>query len=169
MFTLAHRRFTLLCAALGALAIAACSDGGTAADLEFRVQLVSQSTTLRQVGPDNGIVYGWNMLIGTTEVDGEMAQVEFLGSVNYVEGSGDFIGLVTLTFDDSSTLALYLPDGHTEAATDTTNATFTSSVEVIGGTGRYLEVEGDGDFDGERTEALGGAVESTFSLELETE
>jgi hypothetical protein len=83
-----------------------------------------------------------------------------------VNGSGEFFGFVTVNFPDGSSLGLRLTEGRTEAATDTTNATFTSPLRVMGGTGRYADVEGTGEFEGERDDELGGVVDGTFHIEL---
>ena len=85
---------------------------------------LNEISTLYQVGPANQTVYGWNRLTCTTRVGGETVDVELLGSVDYVNGSGDFFGFVTITFADGSSLGVRLTEGHAEAATDTTDATF---------------------------------------------
>ena len=163
------RRAAFFLVAVCALSVAAvaCSDDDTSSStLEVSVQLTSQDSTLHLVGPDDQTVYGWNLLTGKSQVNGESADVELLGNVDYLNGSGDFFGFVTITFADGSSLGLRMTDGHAEAATDTTNATFTSGLNLLGGTGRYLEATGIGSFDGSRSEALGGAVEAVFSLKL---
>ncbi len=145
----------------------ACSDDDSSVELiEVSVQLTSQDSTLYQVGPANQTVYGWNRLTGTAQVGGESADVELLGSVDYFDGSGDFFGFVTITFADGSRLGLRLTEGNAQAATDTTNATFASGLDVLGGTGKYLDATGDGSFDGSRVEALGSAVEAVFEISL---
>jgi hypothetical protein len=96
----------------------------------------------------------------------EAVNVEMLATVNYTNGSGDFDGVITFTYADGSTLGFDMVDGSTVAATDTTDATFHSELEVIGGTGRYVNTTGTGTFDGSRKDALGGAVEMTFALRL---
>jgi hypothetical protein len=157
------------CAALLLLTslVTACSKSeADTAPLEVDVQLTSQERVLHQAGASNEVVYGWNRLTGKTEIEGSETDVEMLGNVDYLQGNGDFFGFVTLTFADGSTLGLRMENGHARAATDTTDATFSSDLKVVGGTGKYSEVSGSGKFSGARKDALGGAVDSVFELQL---
>jgi len=155
-------------AMLSVSALAACSDDAPAADLSVTVQLTSQNRVLHKVGVDDEKIYGWNQLTGSTQVGTEVVSVEMLGEVDYVNGSGAFAGFVTFTFPDQSTLATRMTGGKAVAATDTTEATFSATLEVIDGTGRYLGEKGKGTFTGTRKDALGGDVVSDFRLDLET-
>lgn len=155
-------------AVFSASALASCSDDAPAADLAVTVQLTSQNRVLHKVGVDDEKIYGWNQLTGTTQVGTEVVSVEMLGEVDYVNGSGSFAGFVTFTFPDQSTLATRMTGGKAVAATDTTEATFSATLEVIDGTGRYLGAKGKGTFTGTRKDALGGDVVSDLSLDLET-
>ena len=145
-----------------------CSDAAATPDLSVSVQLTSQNRYLHKVGVDEEKIYGWNQLIGTTQVGDEVVQVELLGEVDYVNGSGTFAGFLTFTFPDQSMLGMRMSAGKAVAATDTTEASFSSNLEVIDGTGRYLGAKGKGTFTGTRKDALGGDVVSTFSLDLTT-
>lgn len=88
-----------------------------------------------------------------------------LGSVNYKSGDGPFSGFITFTFADGSTLGVAM-QGATKASADTKNASFISTLGVIGGTGRFADVSGVGTFVGSRTAALGTALAATFDLRL---
>lgn len=157
-----------LLALLSGSLLVACSDDAAAPDLSVSVQLTSQNRYLHKVGVDEEKIYGWNQLIGTTQVGDEVVQVELLGEVDYVNGSGTFAGFLTFTFPDQSMLGMRMSAGKAVAATDTTEASFSSNLEVIDGTGRYLGAKGKGTFTGTRKDALGGDVVSMFSLDLTT-
>ena len=128
--------------------------------------LTSDSRTLVQVGPANTITYGWNRLLGTATVNGQPVGVDMQASVQYTSGNGPFSGFVTFTFADGSTLGVSM-QGVTTAAANTTDATFSSTLGVIGGTGTYLEAKGAGTFTGTRQTQLGGQVQSMFDLDLQ--
>ena len=130
------------------------------------VLTTSKEKVLHTVGASGENVYGSNHLVGDGTDGTEAVNVEMLATVNYTNGSGDFDGVITFTYADGSTLGFDMVDGSTVAATDTTDATFHSELEVIGGTGRYVNTTGTGTFDGSRKDALGGAVEMTFALRL---
>ena len=168
-FVLLSRPFVVLAVSISmaAFTLAACSDESTPDDVvEFNVLLTSQERVLYEVGPAAETVYGWNRLTGPAEVDGRAATVELLGSVDYVNGSGEFFGFVTVVFEDGSSLGLRLTDGRTTAATDAANAKFTSPMRLMGGTGQYADVEGTGEFEGEREDTLGGVVDGRIRVEL---
>jgi len=172
--SLAHRRplraaVALLVAVGAGGALAACGDAPvTSADAQvITVQLTSQDRVLHTVGPGESKIYGSNHLTGEGTLDGTGdVQVEMLATVNYTNGSGDFGGVITFTFADGSTLGVVMVNGAAEAATDTTEATFHSGLRVIGGTGAMVDAAGSGTFVGTRKEALGGAVEATFTLSI---
>jgi hypothetical protein len=133
--------------------------------LHVEATLSSSSRTLHQVGARGEKTYGWNLLEGTATVDGQPAQVQLQGSVNYTDGGGPFSAFVTFTFADGSTL------GTSVQGLATTNerkneTTFASTMLVIGGTGTYSLTKGSGTFTGSRTDELGGNVAATFDLRL---
>lgn len=161
------RTLAVFVAVGAASALAACGDAPVTPEgaQVVTVQLTSQDKVLHTVGPDDSKIYGSNHLTGEGAVDGgDAVQVEMLATVNYTNGSGDFGGVITFTFDDGSTLGVLMEDGAAVAATDTTEATFHSNLRVIGGSGALVDAHGTGTFVGTRKEALGGAVEATFTL-----
>jgi hypothetical protein len=132
--------------------------------LDLRTVLASQSRTLRQVGATSQFTYGWNQLTGTATSDAGPVAVELLGAVDYQTGAGPFSGFVTYSWSDGSTLAVRM-QGLARAGSDG-STTFSATLGVIGGTGRYATATGTGVFTGSRTTALGGNVDSTFALRL---
>ncbi|MFM8349559.1 MAG: hypothetical protein ACKN9D_00665, partial [Actinomycetales bacterium] len=75
-----------------ALAVAPAAASGTSQRIVLVSRLTSAGTTLQNL--PGGITYGWNDLRGGTTWGGQPASIRFLGSVNYVDGSGPFDGLV---------------------------------------------------------------------------
>jgi hypothetical protein len=92
--------------------------------------------------------------------------MRFLGSVDYVSGTGPFGGFVTITRADGVKLALSVSGWATSPQDQegTANATFRGTVTVIGGTGPYANAKGTGTMQGYRKAALGSPVELTFSV-----
>ncbi len=159
-------RFALAALSAGALfALAACNnDSGE--ELTWSAEITSVDQFLHQANSDDSALYGWNRIVGETEIDGETVEVEMLGTVDYVDGNGPFRGFITLTFPGGDTLALS-QDGEAEAEPDTTRADLSADLDVIGGTGRYLDATGDGQWEGFRDEALGGEVHMDVTLDVE--
>jgi mannose-6-phosphate isomerase-like protein (cupin superfamily) len=143
-------------------------DGASGTTLvHLQTVLQSQSRTLLQAGPNNTVTYGTNQLAGTSTFEGQPVTIQMLANVDYVNGSGSFFGFVTFTFADGSTIGTRM-QGLATAAADGSLTTFTSTLGVVGGTGRYVSTTGSGTFVGERRTALGGDVTATFDLELTT-
>ena len=138
----------------------------TGTPLKLESLLTSDSRTLVQAGPSNAITYGWNHLLGTATDDGQSVGVAMQASVQYTNGNGPFSGFVTFTFADGSTLGVSM-QGVTTAQPSSTDAAFSSTLGVIGGTGTYANAKGSGTFTGTRQAALGGQVQATFDLDLE--
>src|SRR5690606_3642761 len=113
----------------------------------------------------DAVLYGWNLLVGETAIDGETVEVEMLGNVSYREGSGPFFGFVTLTFPDGSTIGLRMDNGEAKANAGT-QTHFTAKLTVLGGTGRYLDVKGSGRWEGGRDTAVGSEVHMDVRLKL---
>ena len=153
--------------ATGLGALTACGEtSAPSRALDVEVALTSRYKRLHTVGPENSIVYGWNDLEGTTEIDGEEVAVEMLGHVEYVNGGGAFGGPVTLTFPDGSTLAFAQVQAIATAKTDTSDARFRGLLRIIGGTGRFVDARGRGTLEGRRNDSLGGTVEMRFRLQV---
>lgn len=139
--------------------------GAPGTPITIKSVIASTGKTTYSVGPEGEHTYGQNRLVGPSTVDGQAVIVEMLGNVNYTNGSGPTFGFVTFMFADGSTLATTFAG--ISQATAEGGANFTTTMGVIGGTGKYAAVTGGtGTFIGSRTAAIGANVESTFSLRL---
>jgi hypothetical protein len=135
--------------------------------LTFNVDLVSAGTTLTTLPGD--ITYGWNDLRGPTRWGRSTADMRFLGSVDYVDGTGPFGGFVTVTRADGVSIAFSVTGWATSPAKQkgTANARFRGTLTIIGGTGPYAGAKGTGTMAGYRKAALGSPVELTFTAVVE--
>ena len=160
-----HLVATLAATALVALAVltGAPAQAAKSKTLVFAVDLTSAGTTLETLPGD--VTYGWNDLNGPTRWGKSSAQMRFLGSVDYVSGTGPFGGFVTVTRADGVKIAFSVSGWATSPETSgTANATFHGTLTVIGGTGPYAKATGTGTMQGYRKSALGSPVELTFSV-----
>ena len=164
-------RFT---AALGAVTLIASlglvgspAQAAKTTTLTFEVDLVSAGTTLTTL--PGGVTYGWNDLQGPTRWGKSAAQLRFLGSVDYVNGTGPFGGFVTVTRADGVSIAFSVTGWSTTPAKEqgTANAKFRGTFTVIGGTGPFAKATGTGTMKGYRKAALGSPVELTFTAIVE--
>jgi hypothetical protein len=135
--------------------------------LTFNVDLVSTGTTLQTLPGD--ITYGWNDLQGPTRWGKSSAQMRFLGSVDYVDGTGPFGGFVTVTRADGVSIAFSVTGWATTPSDEegTANARFRGTLTVIGGTGPFAGAKGTGTMKGYRKAALGSPVELSFTAVVE--
>jgi hypothetical protein len=133
--------------------------------LTFTLTVTSTATTLHTMPGD--VTYGWNRLVGKTTWGKRAARVEFLGQVSYVNGSGPFGGLVTVTRAGGTSLGFSVTGfamSPPVAGTDQTR--FRGTIEVLGGTGAYEGATGIGVMTGHRKAALGSPVTLTFDLNV---
>lgn len=142
---------------------ASAGDRTATRNLTFTSEVTSVGTTLTELPGD--IVYGWNHLRGTTRWGSRSATLDFLGDVDYVDGSGPFNGFVTITHRNGTQLALRVTgQAVTPPGPGTKDATFSGTVRVIGGSGTFTGATGHGTMTGSRQAALGGAVNLTFHV-----
>jgi hypothetical protein len=147
----------------GAPLATAVGTGVDGAALHLTTNLASQARTLSTAGARASVTYGWNRLHGVAAFQGKPVQVDMLASVSYRGGSGAFSGFVTFAFEDGASIASAMT-GATAAAADGSEASFTATLAVIDGTGRYEGATGSGVFSGSRKAALGTDVAATFDL-----
>ena len=148
-----------------AVPTAAAPTGSTTTTIKFTATLDSQQRVLQQVGRGGVKTYGWNELNGTASTDSGDVQVQLLGNVDYVDGSGAFFGFVTLKFASLSTLGLRIVDGRARVRDDGSTA-LRSRLRVIGGNAAMTGAKGTGTMTGERREELGTSIELTFDLRI---
>jgi hypothetical protein len=149
----------------GAPLSTAVGTGATGETMKLETTLSSQSRTLYQTGPGNESTYGWNRLTGASTLNGQPVSIEMLATVDYTKGNGPFSGVVTFTFADGSTIGVSMV-GTTAAQPNGTDASFASTLGVIGGTAQYVNTTGSGIFTGTRSAALGTDVGAVFTLQL---
>ena len=140
--------------------------GQRSQQLTFTTVVTSQANTLTKL--PGGHVFGWNDLAGPTTWGGQAATLDFLATVNYVDDSGPFTGVVTVTRADGVRLAFSV-EGAALAVTNAaglTRTSFTGALTVIQGTGSFRDSQGIGVMTGSRAAALGSPVELTFDLDV---
>jgi hypothetical protein len=115
------------------------------------------------VGPDGSIRYGLGVLSGETVLAGQPVTMEAEYALDYVEGSGPFRGYWTVTWTDGGLLA-FSYQGSTTATGD--RSTIEGELDVIGGTGAYVQVTGGGSVSAVRDGPVGSPVAYDLRLEL---
>ena len=163
--------------AVTTLVVAGCSDSSSKSDstststtiknaetVEFPVTLTSAESRLLKVGPQDQHTYGWNKLVGSSTFKNQSISVEMLGNVDYDNGNGPFIGFVTLTTTPNNTIGMRM-DGSATVRSDGSTA-LSGTFTVIGGTGNFVNVVGNGTMEGSRKAAVGSPVELVFKLNL---
>ena len=162
MKSLTRSALAIFVLGVAAVALAGCAQQE---QIQFSSQLTSIERVLNQVGPETEKTYGWNRFTGTTTIAGQPAEVEMLGSVDYKSGDGEFFGFITVVAADGSQLGIRM-DGQAKLNTSTNDTRFDAKLEVIGGTGKWANASGKGEFTGNRRGALGSPVEMSVGLEV---
>lgn len=156
-------------------AASTASPSSTAAGRAVTVNtnLVSGASDLHRVGPDNSQVFGWNLLVGTGKFLNEDVEIRLQGSVDYVNGSGAFGGFMRLVATDGSEVAMNL-EGTAVRATASEGADpnallptdLKGTLTFIGASGRYANLEVNGDYLATRGGEVGAPVTSTMNLRV---
>jgi hypothetical protein len=145
------RSVFLAAAALSAIATNALADE----TLKYRT--VYHTTALQsQNAPDtDGHVISVTHASGLASLpDGSVGADNFVGTLDYVKGSGPFVTYGDVTFSDGS--VLFLKNVGT-TTTEGTKASFKGTITIIGGKGKYDGAKGDGVVTGGRTQPQPGA------------
>lgn len=121
----------------------------------------SQHTT--SVGPDGSTLYGVVRLTGEADLDGRPVDVDLLFSPLYRDGSGPFTGWITLTETGDDVLGLGF-SGYSFKRGDVTD--IEGAIGVVGGTGVYEGVTGNGQMHAIRGGGVGSNVRYDLVLDL---
>ena len=163
-------------AALASLVTTACAQEGdtsptttaSAAGTTFTARLRMSGDPARQqfrdVGADGSVRYGLGTLSGATELAGRPVQMEAEYALDYVDGTGPFRGYWTVTWPGGELLA-FTYEGTTTATGD--RSTIAGDLEVLGGTGAYAAVTGDGKVRAVRSGPVGSPVDYDVELRLD--
>ena len=138
---------------------------GSAHEVSFSSSVASTDKRTTAAGPHGEALYGVVLEGGSTTFDGKQATIDMTVLITYVAGNGPFVGLMTITTADGSTLGLTML-GTTVASADTSDATFESTLTVIGGTKDYANASGSGSWSGSRKKSLGSAVALNATISL---
>lgn len=134
-------------------------------NVEGHITMTSAESKLLKVGPGEEHTYGWNKLVGPTTTRVGDFDVEMLGNVDYLRGNGSFFGFLTYTAPSGDSFGMRMRGQAT--VNDDGSSTLHAELEVIGGTGAYVNVTGAGSFDGSRTAVVGAPIEIDVKLALE--
>lgn len=142
----------LVAAVLAATAFAGTANAAPSlTTLTFSSTVTSVDTDLQTL--PGGHTYDWNHLTGTTKWGNQSATIDFLGDVNYVNGT-------KIAFTSKGN-ALAEDEG-----TEGISARFTGALGVIGGTNAYARATGIGTMTGTRAAPIGSPVKLVFRLHV---
>ena len=131
----------------------------------FKTSVSSVKAWTSDVGQGDSKTYGFNILEGKTQINGQTVTVRNLGAVDYLDSSGDFGGFVELVWADGTTLGMR-QDGQATYDEKTEVTEFQSGLNVIGGSKQAVNTTGSGNWTGSRNVALGGDVTMNVTLNL---
>jgi hypothetical protein len=165
------RRWVSLLAIIAIIASLGVAPGGALAQdesartvtmaFELTGDPAGQHTTA--VGVGGSTLYGVVRLVGTADLEGQPVEVELLFSPLYQEGSGPFTGWISLTDAADDVLGLGF-SGYSVKRGDVTD--IEGAVGVVGGTGAYEGVTGNGQLSAVRGGDVGSNVRYDLVLDL---
>jgi len=151
---------SLLVTCVGVAGVAGAQGSGQTSSIDATVALSSKQTVLTQVGKGGDVTYGWNQLEGSAATPSGTTTVEILGNVDYLNGSGQFFGFVTLKFASLSTVGFLMEGRATKQADGSTK--LKATLKVVDGSAAFTGATGAGSFTGTRAAALGSPIEITL-------
>lgn len=164
-----RRHLHLLFIATAGLLVTGCGDltassfGAEAHTVQ--VALTSTGKSVHQFGAGDTKTAGTTGFTGSgTDADGHAVGVELQAVINYRSGSGEFASVLTLDFGNGDTIVSYTTHGITTKQGDGAHVSAIYTIE--GGTGAYEAATGTVSYVGDRSTALGGAVQSTFTISV---
>jgi hypothetical protein len=165
------RRWMSLFAIVGIIASMGVAPGGALAQdqsartvhmaFELAGDPAGQHTTA--VGPEGSTLFGVVRLIGQADLEGRPVEVDLLFSPLYRDGSGPFTGWITLTDTGDDVLGLEF-SGYSARHGDVTD--IEGAVGIVGGTGVYEGVTGNGQMSAVRDGEVGSNVRYDLVLDL---
>jgi len=153
----------LLALAGGTLPTMAAAPAPVVVDFAFEGAADPAQNHVHLVGPDDVERYGTVRLTGTTEIAGSAVAAEVIGFSLYRAGVGPFVGALTLTFPSGDAIGLRY-DAVTQP--DAEGTTVAGALTVIGGSGVFVDVTGQGIVTARRSGELGSAVGYAVTLTL---
>lgn len=109
----------------------------------------------------NGHVLGFAKFVGLSLFeDGRVATLAYIANFDYVNGSGTYVTLETLKFDDGSTIRMR-HSGSTKVE-GKLSVFADGKIEITGGEGRYKGVTGSGAYHGARILPISEGGDSYF-------
>jgi hypothetical protein len=154
----------LLLTCSGVAGVAGAQNSGQISSIDVTVTLTSKQTALTLVGKGGDITYGWNQLTGSADTPSGKTDVELLGNVDYLNGSGRFFGFVTMKFASLSTVGFLMEGRATKQADGSTK--LKATLKVIEGNAAFTGAKGAGSFTGTRAAALGSPIDITIQAKL---
>ena len=157
----------LLVGAAGVSTVACSNDGGDTGT-EYIVSVTldtadAPALVVNEVGANKEHRYGEAQLVGKTELAGKPVDVELLAMLNYLKGNGPFSGFWTFTADNGDRLA-FTYSGLAEQRDGV--GRLRGTVEVLGGTGQFVDVTGSGTVDGKRSGEFGSGTAIGYTITL---
>lgn len=134
-------------------------------NVEGHISMTSAESKLLKVGPEEERTYGWNKLVGPTSTQIGEFEVEMLGNVDYLQGNGTFFGFLTYTAPSGDSFGMRMTG--TATVDPEGVSALSAGLSVIGGTGVYANVTGEGTFEGSRQAVVGAPIEIDVKLALE--
>jgi len=162
------KRFLAGSFALALLGLSACASDETDTGTKYVVTVDMDTAkaphfVTHDVGADNEVRFGSAQLVGKSELAGEPVDVELLCIINYLRGNGPFEGFWTITAENGDLLSLTYA-GTTQQRDGV--GRISGTVKVLGGTGKFVNVTGNGTVTGARNGSFGSGTVIAYTINL---